>query len=104
MLSSSKVEDTVPLQQPKGPGMTDEAKQGATAQAWQALPSITAIAAWLSGLTVEKWLGMAGIAFLLLQMAGYVWRWRRDIRKERARARAVAMARHAADGQELPKG
>lgn len=68
--------------------MTPEAKQDATAQAWHALPSLAAIVAWLSGLTIEKWVGLAGIAFICLQAAERIWRWRRDVRRENERIAA----------------
>lgn len=67
--------------------MTPEAKHDLAAQGWQALPSLAAIAAWLGGLTIEKWVGICGIGFLVLQAIGYVWRLRRDMRHEAERQR-----------------
>ncbi len=55
-------------------------------QSWlDALPSSAAVFAWLLGLSIEKWLGLFGITFLALQMAGYLWRLRRDMRREEER-------------------
>lgn len=60
--------------------------------ALQLVPSIAAVVTWAAGLTIEKWLGIAGIVFILIQTVGYLWRWRRDIRRERERIREHAMA------------
>lgn len=68
--------------------MTPEAKHDATTQAWQALPSLAAITAWITGLTIEKWVGLVGIAFICLQAVGYLWRLRRDMRREEERLKS----------------
>ncbi len=69
--------------------MTPESKHDMVAQGWQAVPSLVAIGAWVAGLTIEKWVGLVGIGFIVLQSLGYVWRWRRDIKRE-----AERIARH----------
>jgi hypothetical protein len=54
-------------------------------EALQAMPSIAAIAAWLAGLTLDKWLAIAGLVFIIVQTLGYLWRLRRDMRREAER-------------------
>ena len=51
----------------------------------EATPSLAAIFAWLAGVPVEKWVALAGLVFILLQIVGYVWRLRRDVRREAMR-------------------
>lgn len=63
---------------------------------WDAAPSVAAVTAWLAGLTVEKWLGILGILFIVLQIVGYLWRLRRDMRREDER-RASRMPAHEED-------
>lgn len=50
--------------------------------AWEALPSLAAVATWMLEIPVEKWLAYLGLVFLVLQIAGYVWRLRRDMKRE----------------------
>lgn len=57
-------------------------------QPLQALPSVGAIAIWMSGKPIEWWAGMLGVLFLLLQIGYLTWKWRRDIRRERQREQA----------------
>lgn len=71
--------------------MTAEQRHTATVEAWQSLPSLAAITAWLAGLSIEKWLALVGIAFILLQGVGYVWRLRRDMRREDERIKMHSM-------------
>lgn len=62
--------------------MKDGQRSGVV-QTWlDAGPSVAAVTAWVAGLTVEKWLGVLGIVFLALQIVGYLWRLRRDMRRE----------------------
>jgi hypothetical protein len=68
--------------------MSPEGRHDAVGQAVQAAPSLAAILSWLLGMTVEKWLALAGIFFIALQAAGYIWRLRRDIRRESERRRS----------------
>lgn len=66
--------------------MTPEQRHDTLVQAAAATPSILAIVATkLLELPVEKWLGLCGIGFIGLQAAYLLWRWRRDIRRERRR-------------------
>lgn len=59
-------------------------------QAVIAAPSVTAILVTkVLGLHINDWLGLLGIGFLALQAAGYLWRWRRDIRIEKERQKAA---------------
>lgn len=53
-------------------------------QSVQSLPSLGAIAIWLSGKPVEWWAGVFGILFLVLQIAYLIWRWRRDYLRDKA--------------------
>lgn len=66
--------------------MTPEQRHDAIVQTAAATPSIVAIVVTkLLSLPVEKWLGVAGIGFIVLQAAYLLWRWRRDIHRERRR-------------------
>ena len=49
------------------------------------LPSLTVVIAWLLAIPVEKWLAFFGVLFLVLQMIGYLWRLKRDMRREQER-------------------
>lgn len=51
----------------------------------QSLPSVGAIAIWLSGKDINWWAAFIGLLFILLQIGHTVWKWRRDIRLERER-------------------
>lgn len=53
-------------------------------QPLQSLPSLGAIVIYLSGKPVEWWAGVLGVVFLLLQISHGIWKWRRDIRRDRA--------------------
>lgn len=52
---------------------------------WDLLPSLTVVIAWLLAIPVEKWLAFFGVLFLVLQMIGYLWRLKRDMRREQER-------------------
>lgn len=67
--------------------MGPEAKHDAISQGAASLPSMAAIAAWLLGVPLEKWVALAGLMFILLQAAYMGWKWRRDIRREDERLR-----------------
>lgn len=54
-------------------------------QTIQSLPSVGAIALYLSGKDVNWWAAVLGIAFILLQIGHVGWKWLRDIRRERER-------------------
>lgn len=76
--------------------MKDGQRSGVLQNWLDAGPSVAAVTAWAAGLTVEKWLGILGIVFLALQIMGYLWRLRRDMRREEER-RASRMPAHEED-------
>lgn len=49
-----------------------------------AAPSVLAVV-WIKilGLSINDWLGLFGIFFLVLQAGYLLWKWRRDIKRER---------------------
>jgi hypothetical protein len=56
----------------------------------KATPSLGAIfLGWLH-VPIEKWAVLAGLAFIVAQMAYLLWRWWRDIKHERQRDRRIA--------------
>lgn len=61
----------------------DTAASAGVKAAATAAPSLTGIAMWLSDREMSFWTGVAGIAFIALQAAYLVWKWRRDIRRDR---------------------
>lgn len=63
--------------------MTADQKHDTAVQIAQATPSLTAIWAYLVGITPERWLTYWGIFFLALQAGYLLWRWRRDYKRER---------------------
>lgn len=71
--------------------MTPEQRHDALVQGLNATPSLTALLATkVLDLTIDHWLGLAGIAFIGLQALYLLWRWHRDWRRERQR-RAAGM-------------
>lgn len=54
-------------------------------QTIQSLPSIGAIALYLSGKDVNWWAAVLGMVFILVQLFYVLWKWRRDIRRENDR-------------------
>jgi len=64
---------------------------------WEAMPSLAAILTWVLQIPVEKWLAYLGLLFLLLQMVGYLWRLRRDMRREEERQLSRLPEEHAGD-------
>ena len=57
-------------------------------EAAKATPSMAAIIATLGGLTVEKWLALAGIGFIAVQAVVMIWRHVIFLRRERDRVAA----------------
>ncbi len=57
-------------------------------QSIQSLPSVGAILIWLSGKDINWWAAALGLLFIALQILYMLWKWRRDIRRERERLRA----------------
>lgn len=64
---------------------------------WDLLPSLTVVIAWLLAIPVEKWLAFFGVLFLVLQMIGYLWRLKRDMRREQERIDASRMPTDTTD-------
>ena len=56
-------------------------------QSIQSLPSVGAILIWLSGKDINWWAAALGLLFIALQILYMLWKWRRDIRRERERQR-----------------
>lgn len=52
-------------------------------QTIQALPSLGAILLWLAGKDVQWWAAVSGLLFIALQVGYLIWKWRRDIRRDR---------------------
>ncbi|HRI16889.1 MAG TPA: hypothetical protein PL196_00045 [Burkholderiaceae bacterium] len=67
--------------------MSPEHRHDAAIQGAASIPSLGAIATWVLGVPVEKWAALAGIGFILVQIAYLGWKWRRDIRREDERLR-----------------
>lgn len=65
--------------------MTPEQSKDAAAHLVGASPSLAAIIVWLGNIPIEKWVAMLGGLLILVQMAHWVWRFRRDVRHERER-------------------
>lgn len=58
-------------------------------EAARATPSVAAIIATIGGLTVEKWLAVAGIGFIVVQAVVMIWRHVIFLRRERDRVAAL---------------
>lgn len=54
-------------------------------QSIQSLPSVGAIFLWASGKDVNWWAAFVGLIFIVVQLLYVLWKWRRDIRRERER-------------------
>jgi hypothetical protein len=77
--------------------MDAERTHNAVIEAARATPSVAAIIATVGGLTVEKWLALAGIAFIGVQVIVMVWRHIIFLRRERDR---VAKLRASQESEE----
>jgi len=64
-----------------------EAKNELIVQGVSSTPAWAAVMTWLFGVTLEKWVAVCGLVFLVLQAAYLVWKWRRDHRREAERLR-----------------
>jgi hypothetical protein len=54
-------------------------KQTVVAEVAKSAPPVSITAwAWLNGIPIDKWVGYATLAYLLLQAAYLVWRWYRE--------------------------
>lgn len=64
--------------------MSPETKHEIAVQAVVGTPSAAAVL-WtkIMGLSIDNWLGLAGIAFIGLQALYLLWRWWRDIKRAR---------------------
>ncbi len=65
-----------------------------------AVPAIAAVGTSLAGISLQDWLAIAGLVFLALQATYMLWRWRRDIRRDRA-ARAAGRVAEDTDASSL---
>lgn len=54
-------------------------------QSVQAIPSLGAILLFITEKDVNWWAALVGLVFILVQLLYVLWKWRRDIRRERAR-------------------
>lgn len=54
-------------------------------QTIQAIPSVGAIALFLTEKDVNWWAAFVGLLFIIVQLLYVLWKWRRDIRRERER-------------------
>jgi len=61
-------------------------------EAARATPSVAAIIASLGGLSVEKWLALAGIGFIGVQAVVMIWRHVIFLRRERDRVARLKAA------------
>lgn len=57
-------------------------------QAIQSIPSAGAIILFFSGKDVNWWAAVLGMAFIAVQLIYVIWKFRRDIRRERQRVAA----------------
>lgn len=69
--------------------MDADRTHAAVVEAARATPSVAAIIATIGGLTVEKWLALAGIAFIGVQAVVMIWRHVIFLRRERDRQAAL---------------
>lgn len=61
-----------------------DSKMDVLSQTAQATPSLTAVLLWIGQKDIDFWLGFSGIVFIALQAAYMLWKWRRDVRNDRA--------------------
>lgn len=54
-------------------------------QSIQAIPSVGAILLFFAEKDVNWWAAFLGLIFIALQIAYMLWKWRRDIRRDRER-------------------
>lgn len=52
-------------------------------QTVQALPSLGAIVIWFSEKNVNWWAAVLGMVFIAVQLGYVLWKWRRDIKRDR---------------------
>ena len=57
-----------------------DAASSALAAVAQKVPSAVIVTAHLSGMTLQDWVSAVGIAFIALQAAYLIWKWRREAR------------------------
>lgn len=69
--------------------LSAEQKQDVVAAAYHSAPgAVAAGSARIGGLPLSDWLVLASLAFIALQAAYLIWKWRRDARREDERIRA----------------
>ncbi len=74
--------------------MDADRTHAAVIEAARATPSVAAIIATIGGLTVEKWLAVAGIGFIIVQAVVMVWRHVIFLRRERDRVASLKAPQH----------
>lgn len=74
--------------------MDADRTHAAVIEAARATPSVAAIIATIGGLTVEKWLAVAGIGFIVVQAVVMVWRHIIFLRRERDRVASFKASQH----------
>ncbi len=65
-------------------------------QLLQAAPSLGAIAIWFTGKDVHWWAAATGMLFIAIQIGYVLWKWRRDVRRDRL-ARQSSLIHEADD-------
>lgn len=66
--------------------MAPENRHETAMQIVQAAPSVAAVVATkVIDIPIDTLLGLVGIAFIVLQAAYLIWRWRRDVRRDAKR-------------------
>ena len=66
------------------PTISPDLKHEVVSQAIACTPSVLAVF-WTKvlDLSIDNWLGLSGIAFILLQASYLIWKWRRDAKRPR---------------------
>ena len=81
--------------------LSAEQKQDIAGAVYQATPgTVTASGFKLAGLPLSDLLVLASIAFIFLQAANLVWKWRRDYLRDQDRQRLAQRARGALAGED----
>lgn len=58
--------------------------KAASVIAAQASPSMAAIWLWIASKPIDYWVAFSGVMFIWAQIAYLMWKWLRDVRRERA--------------------
>lgn len=58
-------------------------RQEIAQEAYKATPPVAVTGwAWINGMTLEKWVAVATLIYIVLQAGHLVWRWYREWRKK----------------------